>query len=321
MSSLKHLTILLLLLLISLFSPSPIHAQQTYGLSIDPPLVRIMIKPGKTITQAINVTNHSLSPITLTPRLVPFTAKDNQGLPDLHPELAPPWLDLFMLANSEISLNQPFIIPANKSQQLVLSLKVPENFPPQDIYANLLVSSDPLTTNPSGHQLSASIGTNLLITITQTELLPTYLKISTFELEKPPIFKLGSIHFYDNLNPLNLKVIVTNTSPFLTTTDGQLLLTQQATIHSAQPLYPTYILSNSQRELTASPSGSLSLNPKLNYLGRYNAHLVLHTPTDSYTADLELFFFPFKITLSLLIFSLILLTVFKQSRVPKTNSD
>ena len=120
----------ILYIVLSEFISAPQAAAADYGLSVSPPLLRIHIKPGKSITQVFKIENLSKTEKTLVARIVPFDKADDKGNPLLDPQKTTDWLTYFSLANANIKLNEPFIVAADSSEQLILSLSVPDTAPP-----------------------------------------------------------------------------------------------------------------------------------------------------------------------------------------------
>jgi len=52
---------------------------QTLGLSLYPPLLEVMIKPGKAITQAYQIANQSKSDLIMTSKIIGFEPADELG--------------------------------------------------------------------------------------------------------------------------------------------------------------------------------------------------------------------------------------------------
>ncbi|MBI2310785.1 hypothetical protein HYU90_03145, partial [Candidatus Collierbacteria bacterium] len=108
--SFQFAVILNVLLLITAICrlPTIAHAQQSIGFSIYPPVLETVIKPGKTITQVFTIQNLSESDKIVIARVIPFVPEDEHGSPLLKPNFQPSWLSYFSLANSIITLGQPF---------------------------------------------------------------------------------------------------------------------------------------------------------------------------------------------------------------------
>lgn len=313
--TLKPITTILIILLFLLL-PSPVQAQN-FSLSIHPPVTHITIKPGKNITHVFTIKNLSSSPQPLITRLIPFTPTDTQGHPELHPEKTPSWLSFFSLANANLKLNQPFIVKPNVSQQLILSVKIPENALLTDHYATLLVTSTapnlPLTS------LSGSLGANILLTVTDQEFPPTRISLTNFVPLTSPLLRLSAnSYLFDNLSPISFTAALENSGRFLTKAQGIFKVSQKNQPLHLQAVLPVYVLANSQRQLIASPSGSFVFTPSLLDLGPFTASLNLQCPNASASAQIKLFLFPLKALLSLLTGLIILTSLIHLSKIKKS---
>ena len=299
----------LILLTILLLTPTPPYSQGL-NLSLSPPLLQATIKPSKSISQVFTIYNNNSDSIKLTPRIVPFLPEDHQGNPSLQPQSTPTWLSYFSLININIKLGQPFILEANKSDQLVLSIKIPENAPTADHYATLLVSSEggstPMGLNLNVTPISASIGANILLTIANQAAPATILNISTLKPTNTKFIKIGHTYFLDNLSPIHFTAKLENLGQHLTQAHGLFQIHQSSKVVNIQSLLPVNVLSHSTRELIASDSGQLIFNPKITQVGSYKASLNIRSENGSTQNSINLVLLPIKATLALIL-SLILL--------------
>ncbi len=149
------------------FISKPVYSQQV-GLSISPPLLEVMIKPGKSITKAYQLTNNSDFDLYLTPKIIPFTPADLNGNISLdHQSLIINHNSFFGLQNSNIQLNQPFQLPAGSSEQLVLKVDIPQVAEEKDHYYTLLIEQAE-RGEYIGSRHRIKIGSNLLITVSES---------------------------------------------------------------------------------------------------------------------------------------------------------
>ena len=119
-----------------------IHASNAYAqevkLSISPPLVSVVVKPGKSLLIAYDLTNQG-DPVEVSSYVLPFlpTAKSGEiafGNSDAGPIT-------FNLENSDRHLNEPFFLQTGESQQLLLKIAAPANTPDGDYYYSFLSES------------------------------------------------------------------------------------------------------------------------------------------------------------------------------------
>lgn len=307
------LTSILYIFIAHIFIVSPASAAD-YGLSISPPLLRIHIKPGKSITQVFKIENLSKSEKTLITRVVPFTKADTNGNPVIDPRTTADWLGYFSLANSNIKFDQPFTVAAGSSEQLILSLTVPETAPLMDIYATLIVSTyqNNIDTNLQGTSVSATIGSNMLITISTTAFPDTVLKIADFTPQKGALIKIGNLYFADSITPLTFTASVINEGKFLSETKGVFrVTTSQGTPVYLEGILPVNVIGKSQRQLLNTNGKSFSFTPSLGQIGPHQVTLEIKTDNSNTSNSINIFFFPFKISLGLIVAILTIITIIK----------
>ena len=295
------------------FISAPQAAAADYGLSVSPPLLRIHIKPGKSITQVFKVENLGKTEKTLIARIVPFDKADDKGNPLLDPKKTADWLAYFSLANTNIKLNEPFIVAAGSSEQLILSLSVPDTAPLMDIYATLMISTyqNNIDTTLQGTAVSATIGSNLLITVSTTAFPDTVLKIENFSPPKGALIKIGNLYFADSITPLTFTAVVSNEGKFLAETKGVFrVTTSQGTPVYLEGILPVNVIGKSQRQLLNTNGEPFHFSPSLSQIGPHQITLEIKTDNSNTTNSLNIFFFPFKLSLGLIVaIVLILITI------------
>lgn len=318
-SKLKIIPKIIFFLTLFAFAATPVGAEN-YGLSISPPLLRVHIKPGKSITQVFRIENLSSEEKTLVATIVPFTEADNFGNPILNPKATAPWLSYFSLANSQIKLDQPFTIAGGASEQLILSLSVPEAAPLKDIYATLLISTYQVTSDKTlqGSSLRATIGSNMIITISSQAFPDTILKIENFSPIEGSYLKLGNLYIADSITPIKFSAIVSNEGSFTAETKGIFRITTS----SNKPVYlegilPVNVIAKSKRQLVNSNGSAFEFSPSLSQIGFHQAALEIKTDNSNTTGTIEIFFFPFKLVLGLAISIAIIISIVKITSLPQ----
>ncbi|HOX96674.1 MAG TPA: hypothetical protein PLI45_04835 [Candidatus Woesebacteria bacterium] len=295
-------TIIYLALTFLIFTPKVIASD--YSLSITPPLLRVHIKPGKSISQVFTINNQSQSDKTLVARIIPFTKADNLGNPVLNPKSTAPWLNYFSLANSKIKLNEPFNLPAGSTEQIVLSFSVPNTAPLEDIYATLMVSTytNSLNKDLQGTIVTATIGSNMLITVSSTAYPDTILKIESFSPQAGSLIKIGNLYFADSLTPLTFTAKVLNIGKFSAETKGVFRVSSSnGTPIYLEGLLPINVISQSERQLLNSNGQPFTFSPSLGQIGTHQISIEIKTDNSSTTNSITVFFFPLKLSLGLII--------------------
>jgi len=294
------------------------------GLSINPPLLKVVVRPGKTITNVYKVENLSSTNKILIARLIPFTTADDQGNPNIDPRATAPWLGYFSLANSFIKLNEPFEIKSGQSEQLILSINIPITAPLRDLYATLLVTSygNSVASSLQGTTLSASIGSNLLISISSSATPSTILKITDFIPEEGKYLKIGDYYILDNITPIFFTAKARNEGDFTAETKGIFKIERnEKEPINMQSVLPQYVLSKSQRKLANMEDDKFYFTPRVGLLGKYSAKIDVRSESSNASTQIDIIFFPGKILLGLAAVLIFLNIIIKFSFSSKTDTS
>lgn len=290
---------------------------QTLSLSISPPLLEVVIKPGKSILIAYNVEN-SGDPVVLTPQVLSFEPSDERGNIKLK-EIEGPLR--FSLDNSEIELGKPFLLKSKSSQQLLLRIRVPENAPEGDYYYSLALTSSPNLPQEKNVSTAtqATIASNILITITESGVLDIKPKIVFFDvIPKIQLPFLGKIKLFDSFEKIPVVLKIANTGKNFMKAQGEITLEGVLGTKIKWDLVPSNILAQSERLIFASSEAEIKpffynkkpvslILPKGFYLGKYTLRAKVNFGEESPTilnASTSFFAFPIKLTLILLILSI-----------------
>jgi len=320
------MTIVFLIFLFVILANAGIHPVNAagYGLSLYPPLLRVHIKPGKTITQVFKIDNLIGEEKIFIARLVPFTDADLFGNPILNLKSTAPWLSYFSLTNSSIKLGEPFTIKANSSEQLILSLTVPENAALKDLYVTLLVSTYSNTGVPNyqGTQVSATTGSNLLITIASEAYPPTLLRVENITPTSGWLFKFGSYYLADSISPVSFTAQVLNRGDFAAETKGIFKVAGQ----KAEPIYlegvlPVNVLAKTKRVLQNNHGENFVFTPNLGHIGPFRATISIKTDNANAENSITIIFLPLKVSFGLFFASLFLIAIYQTTKSKKDTLD
>lgn len=297
-----------------LFS-SPANAT-SIGLSIDPSLLKVQIKPGKSITKVFNLENTENYDKNIIVRIIPFNKTDISGNPIVDLKTSAPWLSYFGLSNANIKLNSPFILKAKTKEQIILSMAIPENANLEDIYATLLFSTydNSLSNEQKGTLVSASIGTNILISITSSLNPPTLLKIVKIMPETGSFLKIGDQYIADSLTPITFSATVVNDGKFITDTKGLFKILKKSEPVYMQGILPQYVIAKASRELINLDGKPFSFTPTLNTFGLYKISLEIRTDNANTSNSIDIIFLPFKACFALLISLIIIKIIFSLTK-------
>jgi hypothetical protein len=202
---------LILALVLSLKWTQPAFAQTT-SLSIWPPLLDVMLQPGKSITQVYRLKNLG-DETTIYASIVPFVPADELGHLKLSPGSQSPAVKYFSLQNADLDLPSKFPLKPGQTQELVLKIRVPETAPKTDHHLVFLFQSDTqgLLTGTSS-TAKAWLASPILLTISQTGQPPRLAKIEEFSTRR----------LIDSFDPIELRLRVRNTGNTRFKTTGQI---------------------------------------------------------------------------------------------------
>lgn len=312
--NLKFLSLLYLFTSLLFFAPSV--QAQSLELSITPPLVRANIKPGKTITQAFNIGYSGARPKNFVAKIVAFKSDDKTGIPVLLWQAKPLWLSYFSLANSNITLDKPFTLIPGQKDQLVVSLKIPENQRETEIYASIIFLSEE-SQSLENSQAVGGIGANMIVSITNTYPPKSEVSLKTFEPKTKPIIHIKDYYIFDNLNPIIFTAKAENSGSHAGLISGNFTVLAGKAL-SQQPLESGHILADSQRTLLASGGAELKLDPHLSNIGMATATINLETESSKNSGTFKIILIPAKAGLAALIAALLVFIFLKKSRGQKS---
>ncbi len=252
---------ILAIIFLCILTAVPVNAQQI-SLSISPPLVEIVAKPGKSLLIAYTLDNGG-DPVVVTSTAVPFQPSGTLGNISLKDEYEGPVQ--FSLENSDIQLNQPFFLRGNAKQQLLLRIRIPEGAPEADYYYTFLNTTEapPAADGSSETRAKTSIGANIIITVTDTGQLETKGKITTFDVRTPHTFSFFNrkVNLFDSGTSIPVMLQVQNWGKNAVKSNGTISLRGNFGELATYSIVPQNILSESQRLLLATPSAELIRNP------------------------------------------------------------
>jgi len=320
------LTILFLAIPYSLI-PNPSHAQQV-SLSLSPPLLELFIKPGKAIMVAYKLDNLG-DPTFLNLKVLPFEAKDNLGNIRIKPEFEGPVR--FSLDNADLTLDQPFFLKTNDSQQILLRIRIPENITDGDYYYSLLAETIPPTSSEGigSARAKATIGSNILVTISNSGNIDIKPKIALFSTRG---------RLFDSSDKIPVVLTVVNKGKNMMKPEGQISLKGNFGETIKYDIISKNILAESERMIEATPSAIIdcenlrteqkclfptSLILSGFFIGKYNLSTEIRFGENSPTIFGSTIFyaFPFKIMSGIILASLIIVFIVSRHSREDGNPD
>lgn len=272
----------------------PIAQAQSLSLAISPPLIEVLIKPGKTVTQTIKLTNRGET-ATVNPSLLIY---DSSGVRlGTSEEAQIPWLS-FIEGNT--TFGQPFILKGGETREMKIRMSPPKELTNQELYRVLLFSTSPYPfSDQSQSQVSEGIGTVLLLTVTDAVDLKKSAQIVRFDIP--------AIH--DSLTPFKATIFVHNDGTTYFRTNGTITL-EGMSGKAEFALAPSVILSGQTKQLSVE---NLKGNHQTMFLpglffGKYrlSVNFRLDEGTITVSEIKEFYALPWKLTLIIMFCVLII---------------
>lgn len=303
---------------------------QSLSLGIWPPLLEVIIQPGKSITQVYKLSNLGDTDLVLTSRIVSFSPEDEQGTPKLNLETEKDYLNWFSFQNADLKLQQPFVLKAGSTQEVVLKIKIPPDVAEGDYYSTLLfetVQVPGMYLTQSGGQVEAKIGGNILLTVSQSGKPKKQVQISQFSIDNPQ-FKIRNWIIIDSFTRPRFIVRLKNTGQAFFKPNGTITTTGWFGQKWELNLLPENVLVNSTREIRCQGESFKLENDKekLNYspapcqlptkflLGKYQAILKfnLDDQSEEYQSKLVFWALPVKLILGIVVCLALLIIIFQK---------
>ena len=294
---------ILLFLAFFILLPGKVLAQQ-FSLSISPPLVEMMVKPGKSLIKAFEIENNGSSDLYLRSRVVPFIAKGDGGrvsLLDDDFEIAK--LEAggirFGLINVQPSLGEDFFLRAGEKKQLILKITVLETVKERDLYFTFLIeqTSKGEFVSQSGSGAMAKIGSNVLLTVSESGNTNPQGQISKFKVFP----KVADI-----FDEISLEIIITNSgTSFFKVGGGVDIYNWQGKKTEEFKFRPDNVLAGGKRQAVCwQEEEQISCRFESNWPGRYKAKVSFYPDENSdqvLTKEVVFWLLPIKLTVGLVV--------------------
>ncbi len=332
---------------------------QNISLGIIPPTFQIVIQPGKSLTQVYKIINNG-DPVIMSSEIVPFVPSSELGdisLIDCQKieVIGCESVSWFTFQNADLNINQSFFLNSKKTQEIVLKIAVPDYASEGDYYNTLLFNTQaPPNIGSVQSRAAASIGSNILITVSKDGNPSRSLKITQLASEKtytlpkfltnliPPLSKISlQLNIFDTFDYVPVTLKVANTGTAYTKGKGTIKLNGFPGITGIFSIPDQTILAQKTRLLIATPSAKLPAGktglknnitgntntlifPKAFYIGKYTVVVELVNETDEKASKTIAFYaFPLKIsaftilTLIIISISLKIYPILKKRRVKR----
>jgi hypothetical protein len=281
-----------------------------FDLTIYPPQIEFVLKPGITITQAYEITNNSDQALNLNTEVLPFLPQGDNGSVT-YANLFPDPNIVFSLNNSDMVLGQPFTLPAHIAKQIVLKIKTSPDTHLSDYYSTFFVYQNETIPNndTSFSQANGKIGSHILLSVANQENPKIAGQVQKFSITP----KIKDVFF----TPINFSAQIQNQTNYFFKTGGQITITKGAKTIKEFKLDTNNVLANYFRRLSCQNQDSCTLSPPL-WPGSYTATLSFDSNLNIAPVSTSFFIMPLSpLALILLIISLIFIfkNIFKKKSV------
>lgn len=281
------------------------------NLTIKPAQVEIVLQPNSSYVQAYDITNNSTETILLSTSISPWIPADNLGTVSYLDDSENTPLT-FSLSNSDLKLNQDFLINPGQKRQLVLKINNPSS-EEKDHYLTFFITQKPINTSLSSHQNLAKIGSHLLISTTKQKTLTSKLEVSKLTL-KPNI--------KDVFIPLKINGEVFNNGDHYSQINGQITVYKNNQVYWQQNLFPYTVTAQNSRLLQCLNSQNEVTTCQIKaplWPGRYQATVKLNGDSSKEEYSFHFFIFPYSIII-IIIFLFSLLTFLLRKKQTTSSS-
>lgn len=236
-----------------------------FNLTLSPPQIEFVLKPGITLIQAYQITNNSQQSITLNTEVLPFVPQGGSGSVSYSSLLANPNIS-FSLNNANLKLGQPFTLAPQESRQLVLKIKASPQTELADYYSTFFVyqSTDLSANDTSLSQSVGKIGSHVLLSVSNSESPKIEGQIKKFSITP----KIKDVFF----TPLNFSSQIQNNTNYFFKSLGKITISKNQKIIKQLNLDPQNVLANHNRLLLCENQTNCTLSPPL-WPGNYTATL------------------------------------------------
>lgn len=223
---------------------TPRHANaQTSGisLSVNPPLIEVMAKPGKSFEERYIIKNDG-APTSVKVNIAPFTASDSLGnvnlgenLSDFDPQSFSSW---FSFSKPRMKYGGKIFISTGESREVILKITPPEDASEGDYYFTITFETDYGDEVVAGNAISkVKIGSNILLTISENATPTKKAKVVSFYAPK----------IIDGLLPITYNVEIENIGSTLFKPIGKIMVKDMLGRVEVLNLAPQNILASSKR--------------------------------------------------------------------------
>ncbi|BCX15070.1 MAG: hypothetical protein KatS3mg088_753 [Patescibacteria group bacterium] len=307
----KIVITILSLLLINFYTNTGL--AQNVSLSISPPILEAVIKPGEVVEQAYTLQN-SGNETTASIQIYQFeqadefgNAKIERSLEEYDPLNLKEW---FKIKEPQISIGDKFTLGQGEQKTIRLVINPPDNAPDGDYYFTLIfktsLENSFINTNTKTALSQAEIGSNILITISKEGLVNRKAKIKEFKAPK----------VIDSFKHLNYELQIANIGEGFFKPFGKITIESILGKKYILNIAPQNIISASSRKISCIENERLipCQIPAKFLIGPYKATLSFQIEGDKkdYKETVTSFGVPFVILSIIIISALVIILIYRK---------
>lgn len=249
---------------------------QTISLSVSPPILEAVIKPGEKIEQTYIIENNG-GDTTISVDIYEFKEADKAGVARLNKSLKEydplNFKSWFEIEDPKISLGEKIKLAAKEKKEIKLSIAPPEETENGDYYFTLVFRTELedvfVTPNSKAAISQAEIGSNIILTITGDG------KINP----RPEIKEFKAPKIIDSLGQITYQVEIANKGTSFFKPTGKITITSILGEKYVLNLAPQNIIANSTRTINCIKDEQIipCRVPTKIFLGPYKATLSFQT--------------------------------------------
>lgn len=317
---------LFICLFVYLFIYSSGVGAQQITLSMSPPIVEILVKPGKTLLIGYTVQNLG-DPTPLSVKIRTFSPQGDYGEMRIDPELISPIR--FSLDNTDMQFEQPFFMKSRDTVQALVRIRVPEGTPEGDYYFTVLAETEPAPQigGATTSVAKATIGSNLLLTVSKSGRVEVKGRISLFQMTPDFTFRMFGREYQvvESGGKIPADLVVQNLGKNLIKPQGEVVVRGPLGEKTVYSLLSQNVLADSSRLIkTTQETDSLiphSLTLSGYFIGAYtlSANVNFGEGTPQLYANTSFIGLPIRFGIAMVVVMLISLLIIVSKRKKKSS--
>jgi len=266
-------------------------------LTIKPAQTEVVLKPNSIFTQAYDIINNSSESVLLSTSVSPWIPADNLGTVSYTDTTINPNFT-FSLSNSDLKLNQDFLLSPKQKKQLVLKINN-RNTQENDHYFTFFITQKPLN-NLNSKQNLAKIGSHILVSTSTQNEQDTNLQITSTTVT--PKIK-------DIFLPIRINGEIFNNGKHYSQITGHIVISKNNLVISDQNLFPYTVTPQNSRLLHCLNSQNENTPCQINspiWPGFYQGTITLNNSSSKSEYSFNFFVFPYILIVTTIFIFLLL---------------